>query len=393
MSDSKPEQTQTRLSSYKVEMASNRSSALIDEKDQLDPKKLGGSGRPSGIRSSVTKSFRSNRDQGGFDDNDPSKGVDELVILSSSRPSAMASILSNALGEEKDEADLCYFLCIPVTNNVKALFIMMVMFASISLGQYFAAQAANSQSLKVDVISMAVDALSYLGNIIGEGSDIPAQRIVLQLFFSMVSLVLLIYFNTTALIESIGIVKTSQQLDAEGDGDDAEGVEGKLVIAFAGLGLVFDAICLYAYYYYAKKDAQIEYDEMMAQVEKDGEEDGAENKKATIKKPEINMLSALLHVSADLMRSTTTFIEGAILLAGGITAAKQEFIDAICGIIIGVTLYLGAAYALYEWVMTFREWFVGLGDAIVVHCPECEADIEIKPDKAGHGKVADAMLA
>merc|ERR1712157_12705 len=112
-----------------------------------------------------------------------------------------------------------------------------------------------------------------------------------------------------------------------------------------------------AYYYYAKKDAQIEYDEMIKLAEKEGVT--PEDAKATIKKPEINMLSALLHVSADLMRSTTTFIEGAILLSGGITPAKQEYIDAICGLIIGATLYLGAAYALYEWVMTCREWFVG----------------------------------
>merc|ERR1711937_346891 len=112
-------------------------------------------------------------------------------------------------------------------------------FATISLAQYFAAQAANSQSL-------AVDALSYLGNIIGEGSDIPAQRIVLQLIFSMVSLVLLVYFNTDALLESIDIIKESKHLEDEGEGDDAQGVQGTLVIIFAGLGLVFDFICLYA---------------------------------------------------------------------------------------------------------------------------------------------------
>merc|ERR1712241_452107 len=251
--------------------------------------------------------------------------------------------------------------------------------------------AANSQSLKVDVISMYVDALSYLGNIIGEGSDIPAQRIVLQLFFSMVSLVLLVYFNTDALLESIDIIKKSSQLDAEGDGDDAEGVEGKLVIAFAGLGLVFDFICLWAYYYYAKIDAKIEYDEMIKLAEKEGT--SPEDAKAQIKKPEINMLSALLHVSADLMRSTTTFIEGIFLLAGSLTSARQEYVDAICGVIIGVTLYIGAAYALYEWIVSFWGWFKGLGNSIQVECPECRAEIEIKPSKAGHGKAADAFLA
>merc|ERR1712119_198819 len=136
------------------------------------------------------------------------------VKLSSVRASNMASLASNALGEEDPDAELKWFLFIPLTNNVKALFIMMVMFAAISLGQYFAAIAANSQSLKADVVSMAVDALSYFGNILGESSDIPSQRIVLQLFFSMLSLVLLTYFTTTILMESIEIIKGVE--DGEG---------------------------------------------------------------------------------------------------------------------------------------------------------------------------------
>merc|ERR1711981_1321090 len=111
--------------------------------------------------------------------------MEELVMISSARAGNAASIVSTILGEESE--DVSHFLCIPLTNNVKALFIMMVMFAVISFGQYFAADYANSQALKADVVSMAMDAVSYFGNIIGESSDIPAQRIVLQLFFAMLS--------------------------------------------------------------------------------------------------------------------------------------------------------------------------------------------------------------
>jgi len=236
---------------------------------------------------------------------------------------------------------------------------------------------------------MAMDAVSYFGNILGESSDIPSQRVVLQLFFSMLSLLLLNYFNTTILIQSIGIVhKTSQQM--EKDGEEGEGVEGNIVISFAGLGLVFDAICLYAYYYYAKLDADIEYKEMMTIAEAEGK--SLEEAKASIQKPEINMLTALLHVSADLVRSIATFVEGILLLAGGLSPDKQEYVDAICGIIIAASIYLASIYALYEWINSFRNWFKSLGDAIEVKCPECGAQIEIKPDKAGHGKAADAFL-
>jgi len=362
-------------------------SAAVDERE-LNPKALGGSGIASSMRSNVVKSFRQQKSQGGYDEADPAQGLETLAI-SSVRAGNAVNIISQALGDENEEAELKHFLCVPLTNNVKALFIMMVMFAAISLGQYFAAIAANSQSLKSDVVSMAMDAVSYFGNILGESSDVPAQRIVLQLFFSIFSLVLLNYFNTIILIESINIVKASQEEAV--DGEEGEGVEGKIVIAFAGLGLVFDAICLYAYYYYAKEDADIEYREMMRIAEAEGK--NLEEAKAQVAKPEINMLTALLHVSADLLRSTVTFIEGILLLAGFLNESQQEFVDSVCALIIGASIYLASIYALYEWVTSFWAWFSSLGDSIEVECPECQAMIEIKPDKAGHSKAADAFIA
>jgi len=373
---------------HTVAKSERKITGAADDKVELDPKALGGSGIASSMRSNVVKSFRQQKSQGGYDEADPAQGLETLAI-SSVRAGNAVNIISQALGDENEEAELKHFLCVPLTNNVKALFIMMFMFAIISLGQYFAAIAANSQSLKSDVVSMAMDAVSYFGNILGESSDVPSQRIVLQLFFSIFSLVLLNYFNTTILIESIAIVKASQQ-ESE-DGEEGEGVEGKIVIAFAGLGLVFDAICLYAYYYYAKEDADIEYREMMRIAEAEGK--NLDEAKAQVNKPEINMLTALLHVSADLLRSTVTFIEGILLLVGFLTDSEQELVDSICALIIGASIYIASIYALYEWVTSFWAWFSSLGDSIEVECPECQAMIEIKPDKAGHSKAADAFIA
>lgn len=351
----------------------------------LDPSQLGASGLRSSMRSTVTKSFRAGT-QAGFDEaGDTTKGIQEVAVLSSARPSNMASIVSTVMGEEPKEVG--YFLCVPLTNNVKALFVMMVMFAIISIGQYFAADYANSQALKADVVSMGMDAVSYFGNILGESSDIPAQKIILQLFFSMVSLVLLVYFNTDVLIESIGIL----QGEEDDEGEEETAVEGKIVIIFAGLGLVFDAVCLYAYWHYAKIDSEIEYQEMLKLAEAEGKD--LSQAKAQIKKPEINMMSALLHVSADLFRSTSTFILGILLVANALADDQQAKGDSILAIIIGVTIYLAAIYALYEWYVAAREWWAGLAQGIEVECPECNAQIEIKPDKAGHGKAADAFLA
>jgi len=351
--------------------------------------KLGGSGIHSSRRSTITKNMNS-KNQAGFDKfGDKTKGIGQIVKLSSARPSNLASLISSVLGPDDAEKPLKKFLCVPITNNVKALFTMMVLFSGISFGQYFAAEAANSQSLKADVVSMAADAVSYFGNIMGESSDVADKRIVLQLFFSMMSLVMLNYFNTVVFIESIQILQTSEK-ERESDSGDGEGVVASLVFTFALLGLLIDAVCLLCYRYFAKKDADVEYQAMLELAKKEGKDlDQAGSK---IEKPEINMLTALLHVSADLMRSTSTFVEGIILFAGGLTPAGQEYVDAICGIFIGITIYCGSIYAIWEWCMSFWQWFSGLGKVIEVLCPECNTMIEIKPDKAESGKVADTVL-
>jgi len=239
---------------------------------------------------------------------------------------------------------------------------MMVMFALITFAQYFAADAVGSQALKADVVSMGVDAFSYFGNILGESADHPAQRIVTQLIFSMGSILLLLYFNTSILLESIGILNDVENGTGDyapkpdGDeGDDTINIEGVITITFAGLGLVFDFVCLYAYYYYAKKDAEIEHQAML-----DNLDESQTGEKAKIAKPEINMLSALLHVSADLFRSSSTFILGILMVSGALSQKQQDEGDAILAIIIGATIYIAAAYALYEWFFAFRDWFTSL---------------------------------
>merc|ERR1711862_475806 len=311
--------TQPLLSSTGV---SSRSSV------PLDPSQIGASGMRSSMRSTVTKSFRRST-QAGYDENDKDKGTEQLVRVGSSRPGSAAALIASfgAPGpdEESQEEEIkycCGCLCsswngFPITNNTKALFVMMMLFALISLAQYFAADAVKSQALKADVISMAVDALSYLGNIFGESAAHPAQRVVTQLFFSMLSVVLLVYFNTDTFIESLELLDEVNSPDYENT--DKVSSEGIVVICFAGLGLLFDAICLYAYYHFAKKDAEAEYQAMKAQLTES--QKGEDGDAARIQKPQIYMLSALLHVSADLFRSTSTFVLGILMVRGAYAEA------------------------------------------------------------------------
>jgi len=261
--------------------------------------------------------------------------------------------MGEPMGAGKDDyEDVAYFWFIPLTNNVKSLFVMMILFAIITIAQYFAAVAAHSMSLKADCVSMGVDALSYLGNIFGESAKVKEQRIVLQLFFSMLSLCLLVGFNTQILME------VNEILFGEAE-EEEEDVVAWIVLLFAGFGLLFDFASLGSYWYHAKKEAELQFEKNKAKAIEEGQ--GT----AKVEKPHVNMLTALLHVGADLLRSTTTFIEGLVLLGKkGAEENNSAFIDGVCGFIICLTVYIGAAYALYEWVQEFWTWFSALGEPL-----------------------------
>merc|ERR1711865_86474 len=111
---------------------------------------------------------------------------------------------------------------------------------------------------------------------------------------------------------------------------------------------------------------------MVKEAEMRGEDINGLNDK--IKRPHINMFSALIHVSADLFRSTSTFILAVI----------------ICS-----TIFVAGGTALWEWFTTSYSWYTGLGQAIEVECPEGIEPgdiIRIEPSKAGQGKAADAFM-
>lgn len=310
-----------------------------------------------------------------------------------------APLSSGSPGASGADADAARHLCggcacwrgIPLTNNVKALATMMFMFALISLGQYFAAVYCGSQALKADVVSMSVDAVSYLGNILGESAGVPAQRIVLQLVFSLLSLVLLLYFNTTTIIESIdGLEGGDGEEDPPAAHPDAEGT---LVVVFAGIGLIFDFVCLYAYYHFAKKDAAVEHEARQRRAALLGEE-GREIS-AGLRKPPINMFSALMHVSADLFRSAATLVLGVLIASGALDRDQSKEGDGVLAVTISATLYVAAAVALLEWCRSCFAWFAGLGEPLEVVCPPGSQPgdvIRIEPTRAVGGRAADAFL-
>jgi Co/Zn/Cd efflux system component len=122
-----------------------------------------------------------------------------------------------------------------------------VLFGLITAVQFVAALAANSMALLADCVCMAVDTLSYVGNIVAEcaGEVDPADAVAVlrqgrqRVGAAGASLGLLlgftIYFMAEALVTIVG---------GEGDGED---VDPYIVLGFALAGLLFDAVSLAAF--------------------------------------------------------------------------------------------------------------------------------------------------
>jgi len=206
----------------------------------------------------------------------------------------------------------------PCSPNVKALAVSAFLFALITLLQVGAARIAHSQALMTDCISMGVDAFTYMGNIFVEckkrdgGDHVPSQLVVVAC-----SLSLLIFFTVQAAQEAWGTIQVCQgKAPADGDEDD---VNGYITLAFALGGMVFDAFCLLAFYRSHKKTG------------------GARA---------VNMFSALLHVGADCLRSTSTTVMSLLILLGGY---DSTCLDAYTSMFIGATIVLGAATGIFSW--------------------------------------------
>ncbi|CAK8991262.1 unnamed protein product [Durusdinium trenchii] len=204
------------------------------------------------------------------------------------------------------------------TPEVKALTISFLLFGLITVVQVFAAQIAHSRALLMDCISMGVDSLTYLGNIVVECRRRDGrEHAISQLIIVAISLSLLCYFTSDAMQESWETVLVCQG-KASADGD--EEVNGWITLGFALGGVAFDVMCLIQFY---------------------------KSNKRTGSGRSVNIFSAFLHVSADFLRSSATLVMSLIILFGQV---DSTCIDAYSSIFIGVTIVVGAFVGFFKWL-------------------------------------------
>lgn len=217
-----------------------------------------------------------------------------------------------------------------LTPNIKALIVTSFLFTLITVVQVFAAKIAHSQALLMDCISMGVDALTYMGNIVVEcrkrdGTDHKGS----QLIVCAISLSCLLYFTWDASQESLATIKVCRgEAAAEGEEED---VNGWITLGFGAGGVVFDLISMWAFYRSNRKQGEVRA---------------------------VNMFTALLHVAADFLRSTSTVIMSLLILVGGF---DSTCLDAYTSMLIGASIVAGGLFGVFNWLKLFYEYFCKRG--------------------------------
>jgi len=210
------------------------------------------------------------------------------------------------------------------------LIISAVLFLTITTAQAFAAKIANSKSLMADCGSMLVDTISYCGNLMAECTVEKRSKQRRELAMTLVSLLLLAGFTANFFLEAV------QSIEGKEEEDD---VNAWIVIGFALGGLLFDVFTLYAYKHFSHSHAGSH----------------ADNKSNTnTNTNNVNMMSALLHVFSDLLRSTTCLVEGLLLLKFPDTPGA--YIDGWATLIICSLISIGCLSAFFFWLKEMRKF-------------------------------------
>lgn len=196
------------------------------------------------------------------------------------------------------------------SGNVRVLVLTAVLFALITLAQIVAALAANSLALLQDSVSMGVDAVTYVGNIVVETQRGRHMEVALEVSFGLVSITVLLVFTLLFMLEA-----RTRLTSADDSGGKDEETNPYIVLAFAIWGLVFDLAAMLAFLLNHRKSS-------------DGKK--------------INMCTAFLHVGADFLRSSTALIASILMLGFGYNTGHT---DAWASLLVGGVILGGATTA------------------------------------------------
>lgn len=205
------------------------------------------------------------------------------------------------------------------------------LFLTIAIVQYGYALQASSIALQADAAVMLVDAGSLFGGFIVESMpSLAPRRDLWRIIVSGVSLALLLSFTIFFTVEAADTVARKQTGD--------EDVMYTIVLIFASVGLLFDGISLVTFYFKSEKN-----------------ESGGDGWN-------INVCAGLLHVGADTLRSTTTLVEGIVIMNDGDGSISSKDQDGIAAIVVCSIIILSTLYSMRTWIREFNKVVVSPSD-------------------------------
>jgi len=229
-------------------------------------------------------------------------------------------------------------------DNSRVLWIVILLFSTITAAQLLAAIAASSDALMVDGMSMLVDTATYVGNLCAEQyGDGPFS----ELLASGASFAILYGVALWGIIESA--------INLADPGDREAALSPTIVLAFGLWGMAFDFLAFWGFYRWGLESlvssAGLPDDATVglatAQDPLPEEEQTADARVEGEQKPSMNMRSAFLHVGADMLRSMTTVVEGVLVLYAG---AEPRRSDAVAALVVSVTILAGGCGASASWI-------------------------------------------
>jgi Co/Zn/Cd efflux system component len=226
------------------------------------------------------------------------------------------------------------------TDNSRVLWIVILLFATITIAQLLAAIAANSDALMVDGLSMLVDTATYVGNLCAEqygGGPFS------ELLASGASFAILYGVALWGVIESA--------ININDPGEREATLSPAIVLAFGVWGIAFDFLAFWGFYRWGlgsivsraglPDDATVGLATAQEPLpEQEQPADGTQQ-------PSMNMRSAFLHVGADMLRSVTTVVEGLLVLGAGTEPRRS---DAVAALVVSVTILAGGCGASASWM-------------------------------------------
>jgi Co/Zn/Cd efflux system component len=202
--------------------------------------------------------------------------------------------------------------------------------ALITTVQIIFALSISSLALLADGLQMATDTLTYMVSLYAESQRMdPKRGKAIELGAVGFSVVALISVSTYVVQDAITTIKNPTEV----------GVNMYVVLTFACLGLLFDAIEVAMF---LSSDKYNEHDLNSGKsklneylLDHDHAPEGNNNVSDSVSDGELNIKAAFLHVAGDTLRSASNLITSLAVIVGGADSTRA---DAYCALVICVTL-------------------------------------------------------